>query len=112
MLEFMNWSLALVPVLTMLEMFVWLDVFKLMTLWEMLGVLLLGAATCCGVFSTGRAAPARAASMSSGPTPWSTLSEAPSGSGESASASAHVEIKKSRQPASASRLVTSIAPSP
>ncbi|WP_118857746.1 PrsW family glutamic-type intramembrane protease [Sphingomonas mesophila] len=45
MLEFMNWSLALVPVLTMLAMFVWLDVFKLMTLWEMLGVLLLGAAT-------------------------------------------------------------------
>ncbi len=44
-LELVNWSLALVPVLMMLAMFVWLDVFKLMTLWEMLGVLLLGGAT-------------------------------------------------------------------
>ena len=44
-LEILNWSLALVPVLAMLAMFVWLDVFKLMTLWEMLGLLLLGAAT-------------------------------------------------------------------
>ena len=32
-LEFLNWSLALVPVLAMLTMFVWLDVFKL-TKWE------------------------------------------------------------------------------
>jgi RsiW-degrading membrane proteinase PrsW (M82 family) len=42
-LELVNWSLALVPVLMMLAMFVWLDVFKLMTLWETLGLLLLGA---------------------------------------------------------------------
>ena len=44
-LEFVNWSLALVPVLAMLAMFVWLDVFKLMTLWETLGLLLLGGVT-------------------------------------------------------------------
>ena len=44
-LEFLNWSLALVPVLVMLAMFVWLDVFKLMTLWEMLGLLVLGGFT-------------------------------------------------------------------
>jgi len=44
-LEFLNWSLALVPVLVMLGMFVWLDVFKLMTLWEMLGLLVLGGIT-------------------------------------------------------------------
>ncbi|QIK95321.1 PrsW family intramembrane metalloprotease [Sphingomonas sp. HDW15A] len=44
-LEFLNWSLALVPVLAMLAMFVWLDVFKLMTLWEMLGLLVLGGIT-------------------------------------------------------------------
>ena len=45
MLELINWSLALVPVLAMLTMFVWLDVFKLMTLWEMLGLLVLGGVT-------------------------------------------------------------------
>ena len=44
-LELVNWSLALVPVLVMLAMFVWLDVFKLMTLWELLGLLALGAVT-------------------------------------------------------------------
>lgn len=42
MLETLNWSLALLPVLGMLAMFVWLDVFKLMTIWEMLGLLILG----------------------------------------------------------------------
>jgi RsiW-degrading membrane proteinase PrsW (M82 family) len=42
-LEVLNWSLALVPVLVMLAMFIWLDVFKLMTIWETLGLLLLGA---------------------------------------------------------------------
>jgi RsiW-degrading membrane proteinase PrsW (M82 family) len=41
-LETLNWTLALLPVLAMLTMFVWLDVFKLMTKWEMLGLLLLG----------------------------------------------------------------------
>ena len=43
--DILNWSLALIPVLMMLAMFVWLDVFKLMTLWEMLGLLALGGAT-------------------------------------------------------------------
>ena len=41
-LEFINWSVALVPVLVMLMMFIWLDVFKLMTTWETLGLLALG----------------------------------------------------------------------
>ena len=43
--EILNWSLALVPVLAMLAMFVWLDVFKLMTGLEMLGLLALGGLT-------------------------------------------------------------------
>ena len=42
-LETLNWTLALAPVLAMLGMFVWLDVFKLMTLAETAGLLLLGA---------------------------------------------------------------------
>jgi len=36
---------ALVPVLVMLSLFIWLDVFKLMTFWETVGLLLLGAVT-------------------------------------------------------------------
>ena len=40
--EIINWSLALVPVLLMAALFAWLDVFKLMSVWEMLGLLLLG----------------------------------------------------------------------
>lgn len=40
--EIIDWSVALVPVLAMLALFVWLDVFKLMTLWETLSLLLLG----------------------------------------------------------------------
>ena len=43
--EFVDWTIALVPVLVMLALFVWLDVFKLMTLWETVGLLLLGALT-------------------------------------------------------------------
>jgi RsiW-degrading membrane proteinase PrsW (M82 family) len=42
-LEVVNWSLALIPVMAMLALFVWLDVFKLMTVMEMLGLLALGA---------------------------------------------------------------------
>ena len=42
-LETLNWTLALAPVLAMLAMFVWLDVFKLMTWKEIAGLLLLGA---------------------------------------------------------------------
>ena len=44
-LELTNWSIALVPVLVMLMMFIWLDVFKLMTTWETLGLLALGGVT-------------------------------------------------------------------
>ena len=44
-LELTNWSVALVPVLVMLMMFIWLDVFKLMTSWETLGLLALGGIT-------------------------------------------------------------------
>jgi RsiW-degrading membrane proteinase PrsW (M82 family) len=45
MFEAIDWAVALVPVLVMLVLFIWLDVFKLMTLWETLGLLLLGALT-------------------------------------------------------------------
>ena len=40
--EVIDWSLALVPVLLMAALFAWLDVFKLMSVWEMLGLLILG----------------------------------------------------------------------
>ena len=40
--EVIDWSLALVPVLLMAALFVWLDIFKLMSVWEMLGLLILG----------------------------------------------------------------------
>ena len=45
MMEAVDWAVALVPVLVMLFMFIWLDVFKLMTFWETVGLLLLGALT-------------------------------------------------------------------
>jgi RsiW-degrading membrane proteinase PrsW (M82 family) len=38
----MAWSLALVPVLVLTGVFIWLDVFKLMSRWEILGLLLAG----------------------------------------------------------------------
>ena len=41
--EIVDWSIALVPVLLMAALFVWLDVFKLMSVSEMIGLLLLGA---------------------------------------------------------------------
>lgn len=40
--EIIDWSLALVPVLLMAVLFAWLDIFKLMSVWEMLGLLILG----------------------------------------------------------------------
>ncbi|QDP19863.1 PrsW family glutamic-type intramembrane protease [Sphingomonas xanthus] len=43
--ELTNWSVALAPVLVMLMMFIWLDVFKLMTGWETIGLLALGGMT-------------------------------------------------------------------
>ena len=45
MFEAVDWIVALVPVLVMLALFIWLDVFKLMTFWETVGLLLLGAVT-------------------------------------------------------------------
>ncbi len=42
--EIIDWSIALVPVLGLALLFAWLDVFKLMSAWEMIGLLLLGAA--------------------------------------------------------------------
>jgi len=36
------WSLALVPVLVLTGVFIWLDAFKLVTFWEVMGLLLLG----------------------------------------------------------------------
>jgi RsiW-degrading membrane proteinase PrsW (M82 family) len=41
--EFLDWSVALAPVLALVGLFIWLDVFKLMTIWETLGLLSLGA---------------------------------------------------------------------
>ena len=43
--EIIDWSLALVPVLLMAALFAWLDIFKLMSVWEMLGLLILGGIT-------------------------------------------------------------------
>src|SRR5512138_3012965 len=40
--ELVDWVVALVPVLLMAAMFAWLDVFKLMSPWEMIACLLLG----------------------------------------------------------------------
>lgn len=40
--ELLDWSVALVPVLMMAVLFAWLDVFKLMSPWEMIGCVLLG----------------------------------------------------------------------
>ena len=36
------WSYALVPVLVMTAVFIWLDVFKLVTFWETVGLMVLG----------------------------------------------------------------------
>lgn len=40
--EVLDWSIALIPVLIMAMLFAWLDVFKLMSPWEMIACLLLG----------------------------------------------------------------------
>lgn len=42
MTQLAHWGFALVPVLILLAMFVWLDAFKLMSLGEILGLLILG----------------------------------------------------------------------
>ena len=43
LIESSHWALALVPVLVLLAVFIWLDVFKLMNLREVLVLLILGA---------------------------------------------------------------------
>jgi protease PrsW len=40
--EIIDWSIALLPVLVLTAVFIWLDVFRLMRLWETLALLLLG----------------------------------------------------------------------
>ena len=40
--EIIDWSIALLPVLLLTALFMWLDVFKLMSLWEILGLLVMG----------------------------------------------------------------------
>jgi RsiW-degrading membrane proteinase PrsW (M82 family) len=50
MLEAVDWAVALVPVLLMLVLFIWLDVFKLMTFWETVGLLALGALTAAAAY--------------------------------------------------------------
>lgn len=37
-----SWSLALVPVLVLTAVFIWLDIFKLVTFWETMGLLVMG----------------------------------------------------------------------
>ena len=48
--ELVDWSVALLPVLIMLGLFIWLDVFKLMTLKETASLLGLGALTAVAVY--------------------------------------------------------------
>ena len=50
MFEALDWLVALVPVLIMLVMFIWLDVFKLVSLWETVGLLLLGGAAAIAAY--------------------------------------------------------------
>jgi RsiW-degrading membrane proteinase PrsW (M82 family) len=48
--EIINWSIALVPVLLLTAVFIWLDVFKLMSLRETLGLLLLGGVAAAAAY--------------------------------------------------------------
>jgi RsiW-degrading membrane proteinase PrsW (M82 family) len=41
--DLVDWAVALIPVVLMAALFAWLDVFKLMSPWEMIACLLLGA---------------------------------------------------------------------
>jgi RsiW-degrading membrane proteinase PrsW (M82 family) len=50
LVEIIDWSVALLPVLLMLALFIWLDVFKLMSLLETVGLLLLGAVAALGAY--------------------------------------------------------------
>ncbi|HET7708623.1 MAG TPA: PrsW family glutamic-type intramembrane protease [Sphingomicrobium sp.] len=46
----LSWSLALVPVLLLTAVFIWLDAFKLVTFWEVMGLLLLGGLVACATY--------------------------------------------------------------
>ncbi|MEO7366059.1 MAG: PrsW family glutamic-type intramembrane protease [Sphingomicrobium sp.] len=48
--DIIDWSIALVPVLLLTAVFIWLDVFKLMSLWETLGLLLMGAVAAAAAY--------------------------------------------------------------
>ena len=45
-----DWAIALVPVLLLTAVFIWLDVFKLMSLWETLGLLLMGGVAAAAAY--------------------------------------------------------------
>ena len=48
--DILDWSVALLPVLALTAGFMWLDVFKLMSVWETLGLLLLGGIAAAAAF--------------------------------------------------------------
>ena len=48
--EIIDWSLALVPVLMLTAAFIWLAVFKLVSVWETVGLLLLGGAAAIAAY--------------------------------------------------------------
>lgn len=50
MSEIIDWSFALVPVLMLTAAFIWLDVFKLVSFWETVGLLLLGGAAAVAAY--------------------------------------------------------------
>ena len=50
MVEIIDWSLALVPVLLLTAVFIWLDVFKLVSSWEIVGLLLVGGAAAIAAY--------------------------------------------------------------
>jgi RsiW-degrading membrane proteinase PrsW (M82 family) len=48
--EIIDWSVALIPVLVLTAAFIWLDVFKLMSFWETLGLLLMGGVAAAAAY--------------------------------------------------------------
>jgi RsiW-degrading membrane proteinase PrsW (M82 family) len=48
--DIIDWSIALVPVLVLTAVFIWLDVFKLMSLWETIGLLLMGGVAAAAAY--------------------------------------------------------------
>ena len=49
-LELIDWGVALIPVLAMVGLFVWLDMFKLMSLGEIVALLILGGLTALAAY--------------------------------------------------------------